>query len=134
MILLDTNFLLYLAKYRIAHAIDNLGEKLLLPKQVLKEITDISARSKGSLKQSAAIALALIEKWQQQGKLTIRTIEAKSADASLLKLAVLNKINKTENVAVATLDKKLIKRLKKASIDIMKIRQKKLVEKNESLA
>lgn len=120
-VLLDTNFLIYIARYKIASELDKLfPRKLLLPKQVLKEIEGIVAKGKGADKEAAALALTLIDKWKSSKKLFVIQTRAKSADKALLDLATGKK-----NRVVATLDKKLIKRLKKAKVGIIGIRQKK---------
>jgi len=126
-ILLDTNFLIYIAKYKIASELDKFfPKKLFLPEQVLREIKSIAAKGKGADKESAVIALALINNWKNNKKLFVVQTIVKSADKALLELAITKAANK-EDIAVATLDKKLIKRLKKAKIGIIGIRQKKYI-------
>jgi len=126
-IFLDTNFLVYIAKYKIANELDKFfPKKLFLPEQVLKEIKSIAKKGKGADKESAALALALINNWKKNKKLFIIRTIAKSADKALFELATSKATNKAaKEIAVATLDKKLIKRLKKANVDIIGIRQKK---------
>jgi len=125
-ILLDTNFLIYIAKYKIASELDKFfPKKLFLPEQVLREIKGIAAKGKGADKESAVIALALINNWKNNKKLFVVQTIVKSADKALLELAITKAANK--DIAVATLDKKLIKRLKKAKIGIIGIRQKKYI-------
>lgn len=123
-VLLDTNFLVYIAKYKIASELDKFfPKKLLLPRQVLEETKKIATKGKGADKEAAAVALALIDKWKSSKTLFVVQTGAESADKALLELAT-KAANKTD-IAVATLDKKLIKRLKKAKIGIIGIRQKK---------
>lgn len=120
-VLIDTNFLVYIAKYKIASELEKLfPKKLLLPKQVLEEIRGIAVKGKGADKEAATLALTLIDKWESSKKLFVVQPRAKSADKALLDLAA----GKTD-VFVATLDKKLIKRLKKAKVGVIRIRQKK---------
>lgn len=124
-VLLDTNFLVYIAKYKIASELDKFfPKKLLLPRQVLEETKKIATKGKGADKEAAAVALALIDKWKSSKTLFVVQTEAKSADKALFELAI-SKIGGKTDIAVATLDKKLIKRLKKAKVGIIGIRQKK---------
>ena len=124
-ILLDTNFLIYAVKYKI---IDDIFEmhpkKLIMPSQVLDELKKISHIGKGKDKESAKIAIVMAEKWKNDGKMALLEHTSKYTDEAILdfsrEISVKNKA-----FYVATQDNVLIKKLKKAKIGIIKIRQKK---------
>lgn len=128
-ILLDTNFLLYIAEYRLADNLEELyPKKIILPEQVLKEIEEIAEKRRGKLKKSAEIALLLIENWKKNKKLFVEKSKIKFADDAVIDLAgkkAAQKDAEKNDFFVATLDKNIIKSLKKDKIGIIKIRQKK---------
>jgi len=117
LIALDTNFLLYAAKYKvdIVSELDRICDfsyKMVLPEQVLKELMEISTSGKGKDREAALLALQIANNFE------IQKIDAKSADDALLKLASGN--------VLATMDKELRKRFKKGkSARVIAIRQKK---------
>ena len=117
LIALDTNFLLYAAKYKIdivseLDRICDFSYNMVLPEQVLKELMEISTSGKGKDREAALLALQLANNFE------IRKIDEKSADDALLKLASRN--------VLATMDKELRKRFKKGkSARVIAIRQKK---------
>ena len=117
LIALDTNFLLYAAKYKIdivseLDRICDFSYNMVLPEQVLKELMEISTSGKGKDREAALLALQLANNFE------IRKIDEKSADDALLKLASRN--------VLATMDKELRKRFKKGKgARVIAIRQKK---------
>ncbi len=117
LIALDTNFLLYAAKYKIdivseLDRICDFSYKMVLPEQVLKELKGISTSGKGKDREAALLALQITNNFG------IQKIDAKSADDALLMLASGN--------VLATMDKELRKRFKKGkSARVIAIRQKK---------
>jgi len=122
-VLTDTNFLIYCAKYGIFHEFDRIHAELILPEQVMSELQmlKISAK-KGSDKEAAELAMKFLKNFEEKGKLKIEKIEGKNADNAVLELAI---SNKNKGISVATHDKALMKNLKKAKISIISIRQKK---------
>lgn len=103
-VLLDTNFLVYAAKYKIhLEGIEELipSAKLFIPDTVISELKVLSRSKRLIERKNAMIALDLI---RVQGIEKIKT--EKRGDSAFEEIA------KKENVAVATLDKELIKRLK----------------------
>ncbi|MEM2955964.1 MAG: PIN domain-containing protein [Candidatus Pacearchaeota archaeon] len=114
MIILDTNFLIYLLKYKIAHQLEELKHELAVPSQVIYELEKISVKGNMKDREAAKLVLTLLDKWH------IRILEAEgNADEAIEFLA------KKEGAKVATMDKLLTRKLKKLGIKIIKIRQKK---------
>ena len=121
----DTNFLIYLAKYKVAHELEDLNMKIVLPSQVVNELEKKSKEGKGEDKKAAHYALILVKEWGKNNSLDVQKIEAKSADDAIISLALENK----GNCFVATHDKELMKKLKKAKIAVIGVRQKKFLER-----
>jgi len=117
MIILDTNFLIYMMKYKLAHQLDDRKKELAIPEQVITELETISTgREKMPDREAAKLALVLIEKWN------IKLLKKDgSADDAILNLAVEN------GAKVGTLDRLLIKKLRAKKIKVMIIRQKKII-------
>lgn len=117
LIVLDANFLLYIAKYKIdlffeLDRVCNFAYKLVLPQQVADELKKLSKKGKGKDKEAACLALEIAR------KACVRKVSARNADDALLVLA-------SKNI-LATMDKELRKRFKKAGKGrILSIRQKK---------
>ena len=103
LIVLDTNFLLYCSKYKIdieeeINRICDFRYRIVLPKQVIKELKQLSKHGlKAKDREAALIALKMIKKFE------IKDVDAKDADDAILKL--------NANV-LATMDKELRKRFK----------------------
>ena len=127
LIIPDTNFLIYLSKYKLWDELERVyGKyKLLILPEVVYELDKLSKKDKkGKNKEHALLALEFIKKIEKKIK------KRKGyADNSIIKTAyMLKKINK--NFIIATMDRELMKKLKKQNIKILTIRQKKyLVEK-----
>jgi len=121
----DTNFLIYLAKYKVAHELEDLNMKIVLPSQVVNELEKKSKEGKGEDKKAAHYALILVKEWGKNNSLDVQKIEAKSADDAIISLALDN----MGNCFVATHDKELMKKLKKAKIAVIGVRQKKFLER-----
>ena len=115
MIILDTNFLVYLMKYKIAHELEIYRKELVTPIAVINELKDLSESAESILdRQASQIALIFIEKW------AIKIIKTKGkADEAIKEIAIKNKAK------VATMDSFLARDLKKEGIKLLKIRQKK---------
>ncbi len=112
-ILLDTNFLLLPVQFRVD--LSDLKEhgSIATLDSCVKELERLS-KGKGRTGEQAAVALAMIK---SRG---IRIISSKkNADSALLDSA------KRHGYAVATNDRKLIKKLKDNGIRIIRLRQKK---------
>lgn len=121
----DTNFLIYLAKYKMNDEIEKLGMQLMLPSLVVYELEKKSKQGKGKDKEAAALALIFVKRWEKAGLLKPIISEERLADDAIFELAWKNK----NNCFVATHDKELMKKLKKAKIALIGVRQKKFVEK-----
>lgn len=123
LLITDTNFLVYCAKYRILYKIEELNAKLLLPRQVLLELELLSKKArKSSDRNAASLALEFISGLRKEGKIIIKNMPEHDADDAVLNLALENKNNE---VLVATHDRELMKRLKKAKINLIGVRQNK---------
>jgi len=115
MIILDTNFLIYIMKYKLAHDIEEHINQLAVPVQVINELKTLAKNAeKTADRQAANLALMLLEKWK------VKIIEEEGvADEAIARMALKNRAK------VATLDKILGLKLKKNGISLLKIRQKK---------
>lgn len=123
----DTNFLVYCAKYGIFDEIEKFNAKMFLPEQVVSELKMLSkSTGKGKDKGAAALALSFVNKLQSEGKIIVEKTEKKAADDAIVEMAL---EKKEKEIAVATHDRELMKRLKKAKISIIGIRQKKYLAK-----
>jgi hypothetical protein len=119
-ILLDTNFLLDMIRYKVDFSIfDNLEEKvdLFISSETLREIKSVANR-KTKEGRLALMALKLIE--SQRIKI-VQSLK-KEVDEDLLDLA------KKEGFIVATNDKDLKEKLKKENVRIICLRNKKKIE------
>jgi uncharacterized protein len=116
----DTNFLIYLSRFKL---LDQLGyfNKILLLKPVLQELIILSKnkKEKSEDQNSSKIVLEFFEKIKDK----IDFIDSNDkADDAIIKIA------KKEKIIVGTMDKELKKRLKQQSSSILIIRQKKFLE------
>lgn len=116
LIVLDTNILLYAAKYKIDLATElsricDFKYKVALPQQVIQELKALSEAGKGKDKEAASLALQISKEFE------IQKIPGKTADDALLKLAA--------NNILATMDRELRKRFKNDKKGrVISIRQK----------
>ncbi|MFZ8830032.1 MAG: PIN domain-containing protein [Candidatus Aenigmatarchaeota archaeon] len=119
-ILLDTNFLLNMLRYKVDFSIfDNLEEKvdLFISSETLRELKSVANR-KTKEGRLALMALKLIE----SQKIKVVQSLKKVVDEDLLALA------KKEGFIVATNDKDLKEKLKKENVRIAYLRNKKKIE------
>jgi len=119
-ILLDTNFLLDMIRYKVDFSsFDNLEEKvdLFITSETLREIKSVANR-KTKEGRLALMALKLIE----SQKIKIVQSLRKEVDEDLIELA------KKEGFIVATNDKDLKEKLKKENVRIICLRNKKKIE------
>ena len=119
-IVLDTNFLIYMIKHRIADQVKDLGGKIVVPSSVVAELRkptlNVKARAFG------AAALELIKVWG------VRVIETDvwNVDKSVIEVA--KKLKKSDKVVyVATADKRLIDELSEAGIKNISLKRGKIV-------
>ena len=122
-IILDTNFLIYAAKYKIdlIAELDRLYGKydLIVPHMVFLEIEKLR-KGKGKGKFVASLALAITKKLIEDKKLKIMGVESRNADEEIIKLLELPELG---DEIVATMDSELSRKIKK-KVRILKIRQK----------
>ena len=113
-LLLDTNFWIYVAKYKMFDRLKEMNVELVLIGPVMRELETLS--KVGNDRIDSSVALEMIKRWN------IKSIEVKErkTDDALLKFASDNK----EEIRVATMDRSLSERLSRAGVRIMKIRQK----------
>lgn len=110
----DTNFLVYLAKYRMFDSL--LDYDFIIIKQVIDELKKIGSDTKTKMKDRQAAIVAL--EFLRSQKLRIMKQEGKT-DSAILILA------KKLDVAIATMDKQMIREAKKQKIKVIKLIQKK---------
>jgi len=124
MLILDTNFLIYLVKYKIVDEVKKMGMTLILPDAVEKELMKLAEKGKNKDAALALLALQVIDTYKAEKKKT----KVKNVDKAIVLLALEFK-EKGEKVFVGTLDRELSRKLKKLGIGIIKIRQKKYLIK-----
>ena len=114
----DTNFLIYLSKYKILDKL--LDYKLVLLKPVLEELVSISKgdREKKPDRDAAELSLMFLKRMKIMEIIDIKG----KADDAVLETAI------KEKCLVGTMDKELMERLKKERVKVLMIRQKKLIE------
>ena len=118
-VILDTNFLIYLIKHRLADEARALG-RLVVPESVVKELKKPSLGGEAS--KHASAALELIGKWG----LEVMAVDEKNVDDSIVGLA--EKLKKTEKeVLVATSDEELASRLGAKGIKTIGIKRGKTI-------
>ncbi len=115
-ILLDTNFLLIPAKFKvdIFSEIDrlcNFGYKLFIVDKTIGELNNIVDKQKGKEKAAAKLALLLIKNKK------VDIIETKEGKVDDIILGL-------NGYTVATQDKELKRRLKKKNVETITLRQK----------
>ena len=118
-VILDSNFILTCIKQKIDffEEIKFMGIKVLIPKQVIKEIKEIiNSKKKLHFKEDAKLALKLLEK-NSFKKVDLNT---KKVDKGLINFSKENK-----NVIMATLDKEIKNKIKNPKLII---REKKRLE------
>jgi len=114
MIILDTNFLIYIIEYKLAHILEDKKKELAVPIPVILELERLSEKARKPKERAAAkLSIVLLEKWN------VNVLKAEgNADDAIKALAVKNKAK------VATMDKLLGRRLKEEGIRVLKIRQR----------
>lgn len=113
-ILLDTNFVVYCAKQKIdflqeTDRICNVKCSITAPEQIIAELKKLSLNKKTKDREAAILALNLVEKYVQEGKIKIKRIKASDADSALLKFD-------RKGNAIATLDSALKEKIKHAGV------------------
>ncbi|MBI5149095.1 hypothetical protein HZA33_05435 [Candidatus Pacearchaeota archaeon] len=124
-IILDSNFLIYCAQYKIDYESEilRLFDKytILISDQVLDELEDLSSNRVGKEKAVIELAIAIVEDKIKKNKVKVIEITSDTADFSVIELALKNK-----EPVIASLDEELRKeankRLKNAQF--LSIRQK----------
>ncbi len=98
--LLDTSFILTCVNQKIdfVEEIYLFGLKIIVPKQVIKEINSIAKLKKGITKETAKLATKILQK----SKFKEINLEGKNVDKAIIKFA-----NKNKNIVIATLDKEI---------------------------
>jgi len=118
-IILDTNFILTCVKQKIDffEELELKGFRVLIPKQVIKEIKEIiNSKKKLHFKEDAKLALKLLEK----NSFKETDLKEKNVDKGLINFAKKNK-----DIIVATLDKELKNKIQNS---ILVIRGKKKIK------
>ncbi|UCD21256.1 MAG: hypothetical protein JSW08_01800 [archaeon] len=123
-IVVDTNFLVYLAENKIFDELYNLGYKIIVPRIVDFELEKLGSdeNAKASNRDAAMLAQNIIRKWVRLKKAKYLDREEDNADE-----AIFNYAKKTKSI-VATMDLELRERLKKAGVKIALMRQKNHIE------
>jgi len=114
-LLLDTNFWIYVAKYKLFDKLREMGVQLILISPVARELETLS--KVGNDQIDSSVALEMIKRW----KIQTLDVPERKADDAILKFSSARK----DEIRVATMDRLLLERLSKAGVKIMKIRQKK---------
>ena len=117
-ILLDTNFVLVPAQFKVDIYRELEGNQLLILEECARELLKL-LKKKGAVRKQAVIALALIK--TKAIKVVKSEGKAGPVDRLILDYAL------SARCAVATNDIGLIKALKKHSIKVIRLRQKKVI-------
>jgi len=122
-IVLDTNFLIYMIKHRIADQLKEFRAELVIPSTVKQELKKTTLGTKE--KAFAGAALELIEIWR------VKIIESKvkDVDQSIIEVAKILK-KKKKDVYVATMDKALIDELLGYEIKNISVKRGKILSKD----
>lgn len=123
-IVLDTNFIVCCTKQKIdfineIERICNFEYNLIVPEQVIEEFKKLSLSKNIKDREAALIALHLVEKYKDEGRVNIKKVDAEDADSAILKFDNKNNI-------IATLDKALKQKIRNAKV--ITIRQGKHIE------
>ena len=120
-VLLDTSVLFSIFERKLPLVDDitlELGKvEFAIPESVINELKKLSEHSKGSKKR---IAKAILEYIRNEGFQIVKSEDINDADRDLVLLA------RRMNAVVATVDKDLIKLLKRESIDVITWRYKRM--------
>ncbi len=124
-ILPDTNFLIYLARFKLLDELEKF-QKVLIIKPVLKELVMLS-KSDGKRKETpedimaCKIVLMFFNQIRDKLEYINEDVEGKADDELI-------KISREKDALVGTMDKELIKRLKEKKLRVVIIRQQKFLE------
>ncbi|MFA5084731.1 MAG: PIN domain-containing protein [Candidatus Paceibacterota bacterium] len=118
LIIPDTNFLIYAAKFKLWSELEKVP--LALIPEVVCELEVLSKKANGKDKESAAFVLERIKPFKIVPKKGY-------ADDIILQKARFLKEAGEKSFAVATMDKELLQKLRKEGIKTIGIRQKKLL-------
>ena len=114
-IVLDTSFILSCVKEKVDFL--DVDGKLLIPKQVILELEKISKEGEREERENASLALQIIDKNKE--KVSVICLEKNNVDLGIIEYA------NGKNIAVATMDNELKRRLKNiARIVTLKKRKK----------
>lgn len=117
LIIPDTNFLIYLVKYRMLDELEHY--KIMTISQIPEELQKIISDKRTKVEDRVAASIALT--FLRAKKIKILRQEGK-ADNAILAMA------KKLGAKIATMDKELSKKAEKDKIKVIKIRQKKYLE------
>lgn len=117
-VILDTSFILSCIKGKIDFLdADKFGD-LIIPRQVIHELEKLSKKDNSKNSENAKLALKIIKANKQKIKLI-------SLDKKFVDKGILDYVNNKKNIAVATLDKELKRKLKgKTKIIVIRARKK----------
>jgi rRNA-processing protein FCF1 len=120
----DTNFLIYLARFKLFDEFYALGYKIIVPRIVDYELEKMSKNqeTKQEDKQAALLAQQVVKRWVELKKAEYVDVQGDYADDIILKLALKSKC------FVATMDQELQKKLKAQGTRVIGIRQEKILE------
>ena len=115
-IILDTSFILTCIKEKIDFLDAERFGKLLIPKHVIDELENLKEKKKGRERERAELALAILKK----SGLKEIDLEKNFVDAGIIKY-----VQDKKDIAVATLDRELKKKIKgKTRFLVIKDRKK----------
>ncbi len=114
-IAIDTNILIYAARFKIDIFSQLKGNEIFIPESVIRELEKLS-NGKSANAKAAALALGILGK--KVSEIKIMPSNARIADDDLLELG-------KKGYVIVTQDRGLIERLKSSGCKIAYIRQKK---------
>src|SRR3989344_5151052 len=104
-IILDTSFILSCVKEKADFLDSEKHGNLVIPKQVIKELEKISKEGEREEKENSCLALQIIEKHKE--KFDILCLKKNNVDLGIIEYA-----QGKNDIAVATIDKELKRKLK----------------------
>lgn len=127
-ILLDTNFLLYCAKYNLFFQLEEKypNAKFIILNEVIFELEKMGKKFKAKTTDKIAATTALDYLKLKREKQNLEIIHKKGNDVDKIIFEEAKKI-KERDFFVATMDEALAEKLKKAKINLLRIRQKKKI-------
>lgn len=113
----DTNFLIYLVKYRLLNELEHY--KIVLVPQIIEELKKLERDKKTKIEDRTAAVVAGM--FLRNFNMIVHEVKGKADDAIIA-------VAKKFGAKIGTMDKELSKKAMKEGLEIIKIRQKKYLK------